>query len=109
MSAEIHYSDLFLISILPIILQGIAGFYVLKIWKYIGKQMAVLLGVINGVLFWNNITIGYVLLIAAQRPQQQPIEAWGLFIGFGMPLAVAAMLLLLQRSLAKVFTGRNNG
>lgn len=82
-------------------MQGIACFYLIKISRLIGKQLAWIWLGKNGLIFVNNILISAILLIAAQRPAQQPIELYGVAIGFIIPNAVAAFSLMLQWKLAR--------
>lgn len=92
----ITYSDLFLIAFVPIIVQIVAASYILKIRRVIGRKLTGLFAGINGLMIWYDITIAYLLFVTTR---QQPIQVWGLFIGFAMPTAMAVLLFILQKKL----------
>jgi len=95
------YSDLFLLTFVPIITQGLAGFYLLKIHSIIGRDMTLLWGAKNGALFLGDCIITYGIFLAAQNQQTQPLEILGFSIGFSIPITVGILSLALQYKLAQ--------
>jgi hypothetical protein len=100
----LQYSDFFLLTIVPIIIQAAAVVYLWKIHKFIGKEWTITFLAVNGILLLYDITISYLLL---QPPDpsdvEEGIQGWGIFIGFVMPLANSILHFIMQKRLAKTF------
>ena len=95
---DIVYTDLFLLAFVPIIVQIVAATYILKIHHVIGRKLTGLFAGINGLMIWYDITVAYLIFFGTTA-QEQPVQGWGLFIGFAMPTAMAALLFILQKKL----------
>lgn len=98
--AEVQYTDLFMISIIPIIIQGVAGFYVFKLHNILGRCASLLFAGINILMFWFDVTVAYILF--SPEPQilhSESIGEFGIFIGFIVPMGIAILLFILQKQL----------
>lgn len=96
---EVTYSDLFLLSFVPIIIQAVAGFYVLRLYPILGRHISVLFAGINGAMLWFDVTLLAQFFDPHKSPGNAVIEPWGIVAGFVVPTAVAALLFILQKEL----------
>jgi hypothetical protein len=102
------YSDLFLLTFVPMIMQALAGTYLWRIHKIIGRRMTLYNGMKNTLMFLYEVAISWGIFIAAQRAGIQPIEFIGIWVGFVFPLVMATVFLLFYRDLVRSFSSSSS-
>ena len=102
MSDVITYSDFWPLSLIPIVLQSIAILYLWKITPIIDIRSSILYAIKNVTLLAYFIIVTLILITASEQSGEQPIEAWGLFIGFVMPIIISSCFLLHLRTMKRV-------
>ena len=55
--------------------------------------------ILNGLMMSYILLICFLIFTQGNRPGQQQIEIWGLYIGFGFPLGTAILHFLIKRKL----------
>lgn len=96
----ITYTDLWLITFIPIIIQAMAAFYVITIRHILGRRLTTVFGVLNGLALWYDATVTYLIFNPPPNGDTpQPVEPYGLFLAFIVPTGVAISLFILQKTL----------
>jgi len=104
MADVITYSDFLFLSLIPIIFQSIATVYLWKLSSIIDRRSTIILTVKNLILLSFYITVTAILSTASEQTGEQPIEAFGFYVGFIMPLAISICFFLFLRSLKGVLS-----
>ena len=99
------YSDLFFLTIIPIVVQCLAVVYLWKIHKILGRENTLLFVGINGVLILYDVLISFLLFTTNQTPEEQQIELNGLILAFIIPLTNAILHITLQMRMSRSLLG----
>jgi hypothetical protein len=97
------YTDLFWLSLTPIVMQAFALSYLWRVRNFLGYGNTALMSGLNWTMISYSTLMLYLIFHAGNRAGTQTIEAYGVFIAFVFPIMEATLMLLLERKLAHGF------